>query len=578
MLLRLFLLCSGLCLLTPLSSAAPGESTRPVDEELVTAVHDLSGLLPPGGDGRLRLAVLPGLQVEQWDPEDEDTSLADAIISLLIDELYADDLQYEGREATYANGPRLLLTAPAVVHATLDQLVAHVRAASRRRASVHVELLSPRSAGVDTAAMASDDIDRALAAGQLGLLVDRRIELLLGVPWSERVCQLTPVVQGWQANIAQQSAALAPEIDTLTTGTVLGLVLSSAPAGGYLLRLAARQEDLTALQRRVVELPLLTIGENGVHPLTQDLTLELHELATSTLVGATAMQPGESRVFAANTAVRGSQVGLVVRVRLESVDAAPAPVPLGGKSAALLDLSGIRWAGFEAPQLGSLALSGRLLGEDGSFGYQRLGLDHAIDFPAAELGWSELAERPFAELEWNAGRYWEQDSWMLVLAADADVARLAASLAARQPTPAPISLVWGLDDGDGRPLASGRMPLLPDAGGLAVVGRAFATLDGFEVDVANGAVAHSPRLHHEFDGLWLTARLKGGGDVELRLARNAEATRDMVELGPQSRGLFDRAVFDVAERRAQVPADGRRHELGAVDGHGARLWARVLPQ
>jgi hypothetical protein len=564
--------------LAPVTDPAPTPDPIDTTEDLVTRVHDLQGLLPDGASATTPLSPLPlmeGEMAEGWESHGE--MFAEALYSLLVDVLHADEMQYEQRRLDLLHGPRLHITAPEEVHRTVDELSAYLRAASRRTAVVRVTQFSVPTGVLDADGLSSTDLAALVAGGQLVPAHERRVELMLGVPWSESSEVYTPMIQAWEVEIAQQVAVHEPEIRAVPANSTLCLMVSPHLNGGFMVRVAGREDRMRDPLVRNVEPMAMSVGDSGIRNLSVDGRLELHRIATGTLVGSAHLEPGDELILAASTHTLSSPTSVVMAVRLESVDPLPAAPVLSQGALRLVDLSAHTSRGGHAHPLPSRWLGGRAY----KFRTEGMG-DTDIEganfwFPNEGVDHGDVLEGAWDALEWDDGSVWDDGPWALAWGKDSAVSQVMRGLSSRLVAARGVSLEWSLENEAGHAVAAGVLNTAGDADALAVIGEAFGAVSGTEPEVATGAVAQQPRVVDLFDGLWLRARPAGSRELDVTLSRNASASRAAGSLGPSWEGLFDRTTFDAADVARRVAVDGRRHELAQVGPPERRLslWIRA---
>jgi hypothetical protein len=558
----------------------PALTPAPLDpgEDLVTRVHDLQGLLPDGAGATTPLSPLPlmeGDMSEGWESHGE--MFAEALYSLLVDVLHEDEMQYEHRQVDLLDGPRLHITAPEEVHRTVDELATYLRAASRREAVVRVTQFAVPKGVLDADGLASADVAALVASGQLVATHERRVELLLGVPWSESSDVITPMVQSWDVQIAQQVATHEPGIRAVPTNSALCLMVSPHLNGGFMVRVAGRTDRMRDPLVRSIEPMAWSVGDSGMRDLSQDGRLELHRIGTGTLMGSAHLDPGEELILGASTHTGSTPTSVVMAVRLESVEPLPAAPVLSQGALRLVDLSAHTSRGGNAHLLHSRWLGGR------PFRFHVEGLDHTdieganFWFPNEGLDHGDVLEGAWEALEWDDGSVWDDGPWALAWGQDSAMGQVMRGLSSRLVAARGVSLEWSLEDEAGHAVAAGVLNTAGDADALAVIGEAFGAVSGTEPEVATGAVAQEPRVVDLFDGLWLRARPAGTRELDLTLARNASSSRAEGSLGPSWEGLFDRTTFQTSDIVRRVAVDGRRHELAQVGPPERRLglWIRA---
>jgi hypothetical protein len=567
-----------LLVLAPANDPAPPPAPLDPGEDLLTRVHDLQGLLPDGASAMTPLSPLPlmeGDMAEGWERHGE--MFAEALYSLLVDVLHEDELQYEHRRVDLLDGPRLHITAPEQVHRTVDELSAYLRAASRRAAVLRVTQFAVPKGVLDADGLSSTDVAALVASGQLVATHERRVELLLGVPWSESSDVITPMIQSWDVQIAQQVATHEPGIRAVPASSTLCLMVSPHLNGGFMVRVAGRLDRMRDPLVRSIEPMAWSVGDGGVRDLSHDGRLELHRIGTGTLVGSANLAPGDELILGASTHTGTTPSSVVMAVQLESVDPLPAAPVLSQGALRLVDLSAHTSRGGHAHALRSRWLGGRPYRfhvegmrntdiEGANFWFPNEGVDHG-----------DVLEGAWEALEWDDGSVWDDGPWALVWGQDSAVGQVMRGLTSRLVAARGMSLEWSLEDESGHAVAAGVLNTAGDADALAVVGEAFGAVSGTEPEVASGAVAQEPRVVDLFDGLWLRARPAGTRELDVTLARNASFSRELASLGPSWEGMFDRASFHASDVARRVAVDGRRHELAQVGPPERRLglWIRA---
>lgn len=562
-------------LLPALWAPSPEGSVVPAAAPLITRIHDLSQLLPTGSDRRHAVPLLPLLPVEgdEWG-EDESFTMLEAMLVLLVDELHADELQYEGRQVMLLEDGRLLITAPEAVHADLERLAAYVRKSSRRTATVHLEWFvskagTPLSAGVEG----------LVSAEGLELLDERRITLTLGVPWIERNEQLTPLAQNWESDVANQAAAHQPHIQPLGLGLDLCLLLSPAGADAFVLRSTAGVQLLSSVEQRMLLPQETVVTTDGELRLAEERVIDLQRSTVATISGGARLAPGGRLEQAVDVGTAKGRSTSVLRITLESVEPAVPSLGLPTGSLLLTDVSAHTAGGGRVPRLTAADFMGRGMLE--YHGYASGELEQtSLDFPVSEQRWGAELDGALEGMHMQDGAVWHEGSRLLTWAPQPvteDYERALEAVLVASPS---VVLDWGLEGRNGASLAAGRLTLLPGDEALVLAGQSFAAVMGAETEIAQGAVAQTPRVVQLFDGLSLAARMAGPDELQLSLSRSAVRSHSAEDLGRTMPGSLDRVVTDSVDLQRRLALDGQRHELARVgQGPDALLfWAQARRQ
>lgn len=563
-------------LLTTALLAPPADTAVDPDEPLLVVHHDLRGVGIDVTHAHTHLPLLPVLRSEE-EPHEEsiDTELQDWLESLFLDELFEEELMYEGRLIAVSD-QRLTLVAPEAVQEGVRRVVDHVRAVCQRSATLRLEgyaLVPGRSLPQHLQASALPGL---VESGVLKRLPVRRERLRLGQPLLREQLLHHDLLRGWEAEIANSAVALTPVVERVRTGsrTVLWAQAGAPGSGRCRVGVADLGSTLLDVERRSLDLQDELTLDAATWDVTGERRLDLHRIATSDLVGEGLLAPGEDLLLAAMGRSLGGSSGGLLRVVLESLDPEPAPVQAAGRSLQLMDLSHLWPAGQELPAI----RSGQLRGEHG----QELSDQGYVSWMVPELGldfefddWSQVTYDTLDQFSWADGHSVQTlRQWALVSAPSAEaLEQLRRDLLPWDGGATTTTLHWRLEREDGEALVAGLLPLL-DGDALAVVGEGRSCLRGLEVDVATSAVCQQPELMDVFDGSWLRVRRHGPRELQLSLASSRLVDWDRSSAGRRLDGMLDRLTLASTDVQASLPIDGAEHELVRL-ADGLRLVGRV---
>lgn len=569
----------ALAVLAEPSTANEPAETLPAlnDGALSTVVYDISDLGGGSQSEQIGLSVMPFL--EEWDEDDRsDSDLSEPFYSLLVDSLYSDEFQYEGREIELMHDERLLVTAPASVHSDIAALLQYLDRASSRQAQVRWDIYDITGAPDGERRLGPQSLQAMIDGGVAVLLQSRTETVALGRTvrrGSERTQQL---LSTWDSEIAASSTGNAASPRNLIGGLTLLLRVEDVPGTeGQRLRMVQRMVGEPTLESTAIEAPERVVMESGTASLSQQRFHDLFRAEATTVAASGVLLEGEALLSSAWCRTVSGVSGRLTRLVLEHVDPAPAPLQIGGLEVRLMDLSAFYWAGFDGPIIPAERMQGR---EDSTTKSYREDDEELskLTFPGEDIDWDVSVAHVVSPLEWeDGGSIWSDDNWMLLAGQGAAVASRLSKLPSRLPTSEAVLFEWGLENGAGSSLAGGRLDLEQHADGLVMVGEALSYLHGSEVDVASNAMNTETQLAEALDGLWLVVHANGRGSVEIDVARNHLVSLSDARMGQGNEGIYHRAVFDSSDVTLRCAADGKRHELAELSASpgNAKFWVRA---
>jgi len=570
---------AGLAALAEPSTANEPLETDPGGNEgaLSTVVYDLSGLGGGAHSEKIGLSVMPFL--EEWDEDDHsDADLTEPFYSLLVDSVYSDEFQYEGREIELMHDERLLVTAPTSVHSDIAELLEYLDSASSRQAQVRWDVYEIMAAPEGDSPLGQTSLQAMIDGGEAVLLQSRSESVPVGRTvrrGSERTQQL---LSHWDSEIAASSTGNAASPRNLIGGLTLLLRVEDVPGTeGQRLRMVQRMVGEPTLTSTEIEAPERVVMESSSTSLSQRRSHDLFRAEATTVASSGVLLEGQALLSSAWCRTVSGVSGRLTRLVLEHVDPAPAPVQIGGLEVRLIDLSAFYWAGFDGP----IVPADKMQGRDGSHtrSYREDDEEFSkLTFPGEDIDWDVSVSQVVYPLEWeDGGSIWSERNWMLLAGPGAQVAARLARLPSRLPVSEAVLFEWGLENGAGSTLAGGRLDLEQHADGLVMVGEALSYLHGREVDVASNAMNTETEVAEALDGLWLVAHANGRGSVEIDVARNHLVSLHEARMGSGQEGVYQRAVFDSSDVALRCAADGQRHDLAELSASpgNAKLWVRA---
>ncbi|MFT7464477.1 MAG: hypothetical protein ACI9EF_002833, partial [Pseudohongiellaceae bacterium] len=303
--------------------------------------------------------------------------------------------------------------------------------------------------------------------------------------------------------------------------------------------------------------------------------IDLYRTAATTVAGSSVLSEGQTVEMAAWCESLSGVSGLVTRLTLEHVDAAPAPVQLAGSELRLIDLSAFYWMGPKGPAFSASMMQNR----EGYYSEN----DHddegdILAFPAESDSWDHAVSPVVEDLVWeHDGASFREQNWILLAAEPTALAACVQTLTSRQTNSRGLQLEWGLDDEQGQAIAGGQLQMEQHSDGAVLVGEALSYLHGWSIHVATGSQGRAITPLEAFDGLWLVAHANGRGGVQLALTRNHLASLKEDPLDEHSGDTFERAVFESADVSCHVPADGQRHQLTSLATSQGQVTFWVKP-
>jgi hypothetical protein len=564
------------------AAAAPATATP--DSELLTVGYDLRVLRQAGVTEMKVLRTMPfafsdGDDEFPW--EGETSSPADAVMELIWSVVAPGEFDYEGRSLEVNDEDLLAVTAPAAVHedvrAALDFLLATVQ----RRVRLDVDLW--RAAG-DAWGPEAPDAAALLAAesdGRLVRVARRHEELVLGRTESRAALTRTRYVRDWEAEIAERSAIAQPMLETLDTGSLLLLRAEEQADGRIALRFVERLSELRSMERRTEGVRRTIHADAATSSEVVCGTLDQPVVAFATLAGSAVLAPGDELVTAAHADTLDGAVNFLVRYRLVSVDAPPAPPVFGGDPAR--GLRAIELSALQCPALAASAPApAQYFAGAGQYDQEHVWLH----FPSREprdLGEALERAQSGADLGDTPGSAWQLGSFAIlggpVESVEAARAMLARQLPARRSVQIELELTAAGDAAGPGAIARTTLPLCAGDTGVAVFGTASMLLTGFDVDVANSSSVPDPAVGGCLDGLALRARAGHDGRVSLDLLSHRVLRRELLDLRTPQLMPVDVVDLSVVSLAPSLAADGEWHvqpDIAAgLDGAQLALRWRV---
>jgi len=513
----------------------PADSHPPEEVALTTVMYDIRGIGPCSQHGPFKLSILPFVDEEEAEYAGYEC-MNDSVHSLLVDHLYPDEFQYEGREIGLLNGDRLLVTAPAEVHGTIVALLDYIHAASSRKAILRWDVFEVKGSAPPEGKLAVAMVDMLVERGDAVLVQSRRESVPIGQTVRRHSERTHQVLAEWETEIAQQSVVQIPELRNLVAGMTLLVRVEDVPGGGaQRVRMIQRMVGDPELMVHNTDPTDLVVVETAVVEQSSHQILELHRAGATTLVGSGVLKTGEALVASAWSRNAAGVTGRITRLVLEQVDPPPQPLQHAGVETRLLDLSAFYWRGVSVPTTRAWRLQGRQ-GHEETVNYRDVASDN-MEFPSGDSDWDQTVGAAIEPFEWEHGKAWQQENWMLMSGPPEKLAAAVESMSPRLLAKASVMLEWGIVDGSGAALAGGCLDLEQGDDGLFLVGEAISYLHGQEADVATGATVTRTDSVEAFDGLWLVAHANGPRGVELTLARNHLAGLDEIGMGRGSGGV-----------------------------------------
>jgi len=565
-----------------LLAARPDDGDRPEDN--VLRFYDLSGLVldePPGEDRTVTLGPHYQSLENEFDPTGEQDSGSRALVDVVL-ELLSPELEFEGRMVSITEDGRLAVRGPVGLHERLDSLLRFLESTVGAEVQLAVDVLGLPAGSADgigpklPAQQAQGLIDTARSAGKLQSF---QLPVRAGRPARIDLSSALNTVIDFDVEIAQGCAVHDPISLALVTGTSLEVRAAAGEGGTHLAILARRSERLPA---REVVLDLGFYGgiaeKGGISRVESVRKIPVIDSVGADVAFATFL--ADDSVLALRTRVAGAKGGLDEVVLLRRAGGrllrrSELELSPGGGRLIVADAGAVAPPRFlaigailnpeaspeclDAPNYWedqTLAIhlrapSGDLLQEVLGGGLESSGLD--------VLG-NWLISRPYDGIGEGdkAGVRREQD--LLLAALDQSPARTDLL---------DVSLSVQHGAGDSKPVIVARLPVCAGASSSLSLGVAGPDVVDYDVEVAQMAGVHDPRVQMGFDGmkLWLRATPREDGRLllEMRGGVQLELSDRIVDLSGHSESNYQ----EVATARLGID---ERTLLEAQNG----AWSRTI--
>ena len=553
-------------------------------EENVLRFYDVSSLVldeDPSEDRTIAFGARYRSLENESDPQEEQDTGSRALVDVVL-ELLGPEFEYEGRMVSITEDGRLVVRGPAGLHDRLSSLLRFLESTVNAEVQLAVDVLGLPSGGADgigpklSAQQAQGLIDTARAAGRLQSF---QLPVRAGRPGRIDLTNVLNTVIDFDVEIAQGCAVHDPISVALLTGTSIEVHAAGGEGGTHLAVVTRRSERLPA---REVVLDLGFYGgiaeQGGISRVESVRKLPVidsvgADVALATFLADDSVLALRTRVAAAKGAL--DEVVLLRRaggrlLRRSELELAPdggrliladagavAPPRFLATGTILNSESPPEW--LDAPSywedqslgLHLKATSGDLLSEILGGGLERTALD--------VLG-TWLVSRPYDGIG-------EGDSTDVRREQDALLAALDQSPAGTDLLDVTLSVQHGA--GGGNPSILARLPVCSGSSTSLALGVAGPDVVDYDVEVAQMAGVHDPRVQVAFDGmkLWMRATPRGDGRLllELRGGVQLELSDRIIDLSGHSESNYQ----EVACLRLGID---ERTLLDAQNG----AWSRTI--
>jgi len=576
---------STLPLLGGTPTPAPDNAAAPPPESVLRR-YDLNAVSRETGGGKGYFALMPA-SVKFRGPTDfeQDQSFHSEELVELLDQLFREEFEYEGRMMLHTEGNELLVKAPREVHEGIREVLGFVSEATNSRTELLVDLIQLPT-------------EAAAQIKTLGLVELAEAERLLdstarGSQRESHVVSLRPgemaeldattrhqLLAAYYVEVAQSSFAYDPYILTMLSGTRLSVRGAPTPGGTRLSLVLTHGTPNGPVQEVNLRHRALVTSESGHEYMDAPHKLQKLEIAGRTYALNTSLAHGKALVLKSVLELAGEEDSqgaqfVVIRHR----NAAPklvheSTLGRGGVKLSLIPSDALApmqlgintW--FMANREHRLGMGSLFLPED---------TDECMLWAEALWGSNDEAIEFLTSVTPDLSVEFCSDHWFLLRSggesreqrqnASPDLEDLVEAFA---PAPEVVSVRIELER-LGAGASRGVSACIPVSVGVAsalVLGVEGTSIPDYDVEIAQGAAVADPLTYLQIDGLAITLepRRDARGVLTIRARGAAHLLREHVTFDPDSpmhahldQPLFDHLVFD------------ETLEVGSTGGQGEGL-------